>query len=216
MSNHGDAHWDALVRSLKYAYKTRERGLVYTEPDDGRLDIKAYSDASLGENPDSRASRVGYFVMVNGAYVSGKSTLLKRAQISSTGAELHGLSLCGHEIAALRNQLLELGEDISVPTILMGDNQSSIMVAENPGAHRSQLRHLELHAFAIRDLVREGQCVLKWVDTASQIADVLTKSVGKTKFEYFSKFMLGEELCAVATLTAHCVLVDNEFQLDWY
>ena len=29
------------------------------------------------------------------------------------------------------------------------------MAAKNPGQHRSALRHLELHAFAVRDLVRE-------------------------------------------------------------
>ena len=32
------------------------------------------------------------------------------------------------------------------------NNTSSIMAAKNPGQHRSQLRHLELHAFAVRDL----------------------------------------------------------------
>ena len=88
-------------------------------------------------------------------------------QISSTGAELHALSACAHELTAMRNQLRELGVVLSNATVLRGDNTASIMAAKNPGQHRSALRHLELHAFAVRDLVREMEVELIWVDTES-------------------------------------------------
>ena len=113
-------------------------------------------------------------------------------QISSTGAEMHALSSCAHELVAMRNQLKELGYDMSTPSVLSGDNTASIMAAKNPGQHRSALRHLELHAFAVRDLVREQQVELLWCSTEENPADLLTKAVAsKVKFDKFSKWIMG-------------------------
>ena len=51
---------------------------------------------------------------------------------------------------------------------------------------------LELHAFAIRDLIREEQVRLQWVDTKSNPADLLTKAVAsKAKFDKFAKWIMG-------------------------
>ena len=88
------------------------------------------------------------------------------------------------------------------PTILRGDNQSSIMAATNPGQHRSQLRHLELHAWAVRDLVREGQVQLEWVSTEENPSDLLTKAIASpSKFAKFQAVLLGEQK-ATASATA--------------
>ena len=126
-------------------------------------------------------------MLVNGGFVCGKSSKLKRVQISSTGAEMHALSSCAHELVAMRNQLKELGYDMSTPSVLSGDNTASIMAAKNPGQHRSALRHLELHAFAVRDLVREQQVELLWCSTEENPADLFTKAVvSKVKFDKFS------------------------------
>ena len=46
---------------------------------------------------------------------------LQAVQISSTGAELHALSACAHELTAMRNQLSELGYEVGGASILRGD-----------------------------------------------------------------------------------------------
>ena len=131
---------------------------------------------------------------------------------------MQALSMCAHEIVAIRNQLSELGIEMGQATILCGDNMSSIMAATNPGQHRSQLRHLELHAFAVRDLVREGQIQLQWVSTEENPSDLLTKAIASPgKFRKFQAVLLGEEAVSVeavalvahnkATDTARCFLV---------
>ena len=149
-----------------------------------------------------REWRMGTVVLVNGGFVSGKSKKLKRVQVSSTSGEMQALSMCAHEIVAVRNQLAELGVQMGRPTILRGDNQSSIMAATNPGQHRSQLRHLELHAWAVRDLVREGQVQLEWVSTEENPSDLLTKAIASpSKFAKFQAVLLGEQK-ATASATA--------------
>ena len=103
------------------------------------------------------------------------------------------LSACAHELTAMRNQLSELGYEVGGASILRGDNTSSIMAAKNPGQHRSQLRHLELHAFAVRDLVREQQVDLMWCPTDENPSDLLTKAIASpSKFQKFQSVLLGE------------------------
>ena len=46
--------------------------------------------------------------MINGGFISGKSSRLKRAVTSSTGAEVYALSAAAHEVVSVRNQLREL------------------------------------------------------------------------------------------------------------
>ena len=86
------------------------------------------------------------------------------------------------------------GYEVGGASILRGDNTSSIMAAKNPGQHRSQLRHLELHAWAVRDLVREGHVRLLWVPTDENASDLLTKAItSPSKFAKFQAVILGDE-----------------------
>ena len=65
-----------------------------------------------------------------------------------------------------------------------------------------QLRHLELHAWAVRDLVREGQVQLEWVSTEENPSDLLTKAIASpSKFAKFQAVLLGEQK-ATASATA--------------
>ena len=69
---------------------------------------------------------------------------------------------------------------------------------------------LELHAFAIRDLIREEQVRLQWVDTKSNPADLLTKAVpSKALFDKFAKLIMGavDDTAKVFLLSLRSVLV---------
>ena len=82
--------------------------------------------------------------------------------------------------------------------------------SRHPGKHRSALRHLELHAFAIRDLIREEHVRLQWVDTKSNPADLLTKAVpSKALFDKFAKLIMGavDDTAKVFLLSLRSVLV---------
>ena len=107
--------------------------------------------------------------------------------------------------------LTELGFQLGGASVLHGGgNTASIGAARHPGKHRSALRHLELHAFAIRDLIREEQVRLQWVDTKSNPADLLTKAVpSKALFDKFAKLVMGavDDTVEVFLLSLKSVLV---------
>ena len=81
-----------------------------------------------------------------------------------------------------------------------------------------KLRHLELHAFAIRDLIREEQVRLQWVDTKSNPADLLTKAVpSKALFDKFAKLIMGavDDTAKVFLLSLRSVLVKGRRRM-WH
>ena len=95
-------------------------------------------------------------------------------------------------MVAVRNQLRELQHPIEATSTLRGDNQSSLLVATTPGKHRSSLRHLELHAFQVKDFVDNGEIDVVWCPGDDCIADVYTKAVDTAKFKRFSSLLLGD------------------------
>ena len=57
-------------------------------------------------------------------------------------------------------------------------------LSENPVFH-DKSKHIKIKYHYIKDMVQRGAVKLQYVATDEQIADVLTKSLARVKFEYF-------------------------------
>eukprot|EP00253_Pinus_taeda_P029399 PITA_29399 len=69
-------------------------------------------------------------------------------------------------------------------TRIMCDNQSCIKLSENPVFH-DLLKHIDIKCHFVRDCVQRGAVQLKYTPTGEQVADILTKALGRTKFVHF-------------------------------
>ena len=69
-------------------------------------------------------------------------------------------------------------------TCIWCDNQSCMKLSENPVFH-DRSKHIEIKYYYIMDMVQRGAVRLQFVIIEDQVADVLTKPLSKTKFEYF-------------------------------
>jgi hypothetical protein len=69
-------------------------------------------------------------------------------------------------------------------TCIWCDNQSCMKLSENPVFH-DRSKHIEIRYYYIRDMVQRGAVRLQFVTTEDQVADVFTKPLSRTKFEYF-------------------------------
>ena len=58
------------------------------------------------------------------------------------------------------------------------DNTSAINLSKNPVLH-SRTKHIEIRHHFLRDHVLKGDCVLEFVDTKNQLADIFTKPLSK-------------------------------------
>ena len=70
------------------------------------------------------------------------------------------------------------------PVVIHCDNQSCIKISENPMFH-DRSKHMEMRYHYLHDMVQRRAISLRYVPTDEQTADVLTKPLSKTKFEYF-------------------------------
>jgi hypothetical protein len=61
------------------------------------------------------------------------------------------------------------------------DNQSAIALSKNPVLH-DRSKHIDTKFHFIRECVETGKICLEYVSTQDQLADILTKSLGRAIF----------------------------------
>ena len=85
--------------------------------------------------------------------------------------------------------------DLQVPTnsiVIKEDNQGAITLARNPVAH-SRTKHIDIHFHFIRKAQEEGIVDIVYCRTSGMVADLLTKSISRNKFEKLRTLMGMEE-----------------------
>ena len=69
---------------------------------------------------------------------------------------------------------------------IMVDYQSAIMLSKT-SAHHNRTKHIDTRYHFIRDYVKDGRVVTEHVKAEDQLADILTKSLGRVKFVELSE-----------------------------
>jgi hypothetical protein len=69
----------------------------------------------------------------------------------------------------------------AMPELLI-DNQSVIALSKNSVFH-DRSKHIDIHFHFIRECVEEGRIKLNYVGTENQLADLLTKALGRVRFQ---------------------------------
>lgn len=64
------------------------------------------------------------------------------------------------------------------------DNKSAIALAEKPIFHR-RTKHIEIDVHFVRDKITAKELEVKYVNNENQLANILTKALPTTSFEYF-------------------------------
>ena len=103
---------------------------------------------------------------------------------ATCGAEYMALSLAVKELVWIYMLLKTLGLNIEKPCVVYEDNRSTIKISENVTALRRS-KHIDIRHHFLREHIDNGLIKLIPVATADQLADVMTKVLGK---ELFIKF----------------------------
>jgi hypothetical protein len=74
-----------------------------------------------------------------------------------------------------------MGISTVTPRIMM-DNMSAIALSKNPVLH-GRSKHIKTKYHFIRECVERGELELEYVRTGDQIADILTKPLGRVQFQ---------------------------------
>jgi hypothetical protein len=175
-------HWVAAKHVLRYLKGTVDYGLNYERGDGVRL--IGYTDSDWAGCVSDRKSTSGCCFGLGSTVVSWFSRKQKSVALSSAEAEYMAASQASCEAIWLRKLLVGIFGVQMRPTVIYCDNQSCIKLSENPVFH-DRSKHIEIRYHFIRDYVQRGAVELQYISTDEQVADILTKALGRGKFVPF-------------------------------
>jgi hypothetical protein len=114
--------------------------------------------------------------------VSWQSIKQKVVAFSSCEAEYIATSTTATQALWLSKLLAKLlGRHVEVVELKV-DSKSTLALAKNPVFHERS-KHIRIKYHFIRSYLEDGSIKAEYIFTTDQLADILTKSLGKTKFE---------------------------------
>ena len=172
-------HWTAVKQILRYVRGTLNYGCRYVRGGSGEL--LGYSDSDHAGDQGDRKSTSGNVFFLGENPISWTSQKQKVVAISSCEAEYVAAAVATCQGLWLSRLLCEMKGEEPTKFKLLIDNKSAIALAKNPN-HHDRNKHIDVKYHFIRECIEEGQVEVDHVRTNYQLADVLTKAVGRVRF----------------------------------
>jgi transposase InsO family protein len=173
-SNPQPLHWAMIKRLLQYLNCTANFGLLFSK-NTVADQLYAFADADNAAEKERR-STTGYLIYSYGNVISWCSRLQRGVSSSSQEAEYRAINEATFELLFLARLTQELIEPVSFPITIREDNLSTISQCSQY-ANKGRIKHVELPYFLIRQNVKRGHIRVLQIDSASNLADLFTKTV---------------------------------------
>ena len=179
-------HWNGIKRVLKYLRRTSDYGLCFKR--DQNATLHGYVDSDWAGDLSYWKSTSGFIGMMCGAPVSWFST--KQEVVAKSTSEAEYISLCAGvtEIIWLRSLISGIIPFCRTmdPTIVKIDNQGGLALAKNESVNR-RTKHIDVRYHFTREAIVNKKVALEYCPTTEMLADMMTKPLGPTKLDYFTK-----------------------------
>ncbi|KAG8492349.1 hypothetical protein CXB51_009664 [Gossypium anomalum] len=177
----------AAKRVLRYLKGTLKLGVMFKKEND--LKLMGYSDSDWAGSADDMRSTSGYFFTLGSGAFCWSSKKQQTVAQSTAEAEYIAAAAAVNQAIWLRKLLPDLNEEQSEATEIMVDNQSVVAIAKNPVFH-GKTKHFKIKFHFVREAEQTGEISLVHCSSQDQLADILTKPLGTTRFEAL-KEMIG-------------------------
>ena len=196
MANPTKAHLNLCIQVLKYLKGTISYELKYCKSDGG-LKITGFCDSDWGSSSDRRStSGYCYFLNSKGPLISWRSKKQREVvALSSCEAEYVALTEAMKEANFLRQLWVDMTGEKRKIVDLYADSKGAISLSKNP-VHHKRTKHIDIRYHFIRSEIENGIVNLMYVPSTSNIADMFTKPLPKSKlieFECIRGGKTGEE-----------------------
>jgi hypothetical protein len=174
-------HYAAVKHLLRYVAGTLDHGCVYSRGK-GELKLTGFSDSDHAGDTNDRKSTTGVIFFLCSSPVSWQSQKQRVVAISSCEAEYMAATTAACQGIWLARLLGEILKEKPVKPKLLVDNKSAISLSKNPVFHERS-KHIDIRYHFIRECVEEGRVDIDYIRTSDQLADVLTKALGRLMFQ---------------------------------
>ena len=137
----------------------------------------------MGREPNGKKEHIWRVFSIGSTTVSWYSRKQRSVALNSAEDEYMAASLAACEAIWMRKILVKLFESHLEPTVIYCDNQSCIKLSANPVFHDIS-KHIDIRYHHIRYCVQRRIMLLSYIPTEDQDADILTKALTRSKFEY--------------------------------
>jgi hypothetical protein len=176
----GTKHWKGIKHLIAYIADSKDLHLnLY--PDNAVKPLKCFCDTSWGG--EFAKSTYGILVTFFGCPVMWTSCCFPATASSTCQAEYMALGIGTRQVLWVRHLLTDILRK-SFTGLLHCDNQAAIRVSADDLANK-RVRHVEREFYLTNEALHQKKTELIWVPTTEQLADVLTKALGKEPFEQF-------------------------------
>lgn len=174
-------HLVAVKRILCYIAGTIDFGVYYGRGAGAVPSLIGYSDSDLAGDIDDRKSTSGTIFFLSTSPISWQSQKQRVVAQSSCEAEYIAAATASCQGVWMWRLLNDItGIQCPAPKIMV-DNKSAIALCKNPAFH-DRSKHIQVKYHYIRQCVEDGMISLEFVRSEEQLADTLTKPLGRIKF----------------------------------
>jgi hypothetical protein len=173
-------HWAAVKQILRYIQGSLSYGCCYKKGS-GEATLVGFSDSDHAGDQDDRKSTSGVAFFLSNNIITWSSQKQKAVALSSCEAEYIAASAAACQGVWLSRLLGELTGRAPARFSLLIDNKSAIALCNNPVLH-DRSKHIDTKYHYIRERVEAGNLEVDYIRTERQLADILTKSLGRVRF----------------------------------
>ncbi|BAF28972.2 Os12g0108800 [Oryza sativa Japonica Group] len=188
MAEPREDHMAAVKHILRYIAGTRDHGVSYSGGKTEELKLTGYSDSDMAGDVDDRKSTTGVLFFLAQNPITWQSQKQKVVALSSCEAEYVAATTAACQGVWLQGLLSEiLGAPATAP-ILKVYNKSAIALSKNP-VHHDRSKHIQTRFHFIRECVDDGKIIIEYASSVEQLADLLTKPLGRQRFQELSELV---------------------------
>ncbi|KAG8492388.1 hypothetical protein CXB51_009733 [Gossypium anomalum] len=181
-----EEHFQAAKRVLRYIKGTLSYGLLFSKA--AELRLKGYTDSDWAGSKDDMKSTSGYAFTLGSAMVCWSSKKQSLVAQSTAEAEYVAAASAVNQAIWLRKILADLNLIQEEATEILCDNKSAVAIAKNPVFH-GRTKHFDIKLHVIREMEQACEIKLVHCNSENQIADILTKGLGVSRFNKLRKLM---------------------------
>jgi hypothetical protein len=183
---------ESVDRLLAYVRKYPDTKIIFRA---SKMQLVTHADASYLCESGAR-SRAGGIMWLGDAseptQVNGAITCISKiidAVVASAGeAEYAGLFMLAQEAEVLRTTLQEMGHE-QPPTTIFCDNACAVGIS-NDTIKQKRSKAIDMRFHWIRDRVRIGHFVVKWIKGVDNLADFFTKALPIQQHQKIKKIIV--------------------------